>query len=1058
MSRKERKVVTVLFADLVGFTARSEELDPEDVEAILEPYHARLRTELERHGGTVEKFIGDAVMALFGAPVTREDDPERAVRAALAIRDAAAEEGFEVRIAVNTGEALVSVDARPEAGERMAAGDVVNTTSRLQAAAPVNGVLVGGPTERATRHVIVYRGHAPVEAKGKAAPVEVWEAVEARSSFGVDVRQHGSATLVGRAHELDVLAAALERARTTREPQLVTIVGVPGIGKSRLVWELFQLVDADPELITWRQGRCLPYGEGVSFWALGEMVKAHAGILETDAPELVEEKLAAVAPETRLQRQLRPLVGLAAEQDVGGDRRIEAFAAWREFLEEIAEEGPLVLVFEDLHWADEGLLDFVDHLVDWARGVPLLVVCSARPELLDRRPGWGGGKLNAQTLALTPLADADSARLIGELLGPTLLPAETQAALLERAGGNPLYAEQYALLYREGGAVEGVPLPESVQGIVAARLDGITSEEKRLLQEAAVVGKVFWTGALERGGLDDLLHGLERKEFVRRERRSSVEGQEEYAFRHVLVRDVAYGQIPRADRAERHLTVAGWLESLGRPEDHADMLAHHYAAALDLARATGADPGPLVERARLAFRAAGDRAFSLNAFDAAVAHYRRVLELAEEGDHPTLFYRYGFALFSVFGTGAEELARAVEGGLATGDLETAVEAQISLVVHAWNRGDRALADAHLERAEELAAGLAASRAKAHVLAAVSRYRMLAGRHEEAIRAGEEALAMAAQLGADEIRMNSLTSVGPALAATGDYEGGRAALEEAIELGNRIRHPDVTRSYNNLASTIAQHGDLRRCAELHREAFELGERLGHGPWVRWLRGELAADAFYLGDWDSVLSTAERYEREAAAGDPHYLLHALYAYRSLIRIARGESEGALADAARAVELGREARDPQALEPGLSCSIYISVVVGRHEEARERLDELLADPRLTRYAYEPEPTWAAHQLGRGDELLEAIEANPESRWKSASLAAFRGDPLEGADLYGEGGFLPAEALVRRWTAERLLADGKGAEAEEQLELALAFWRSVGATRYVAEAEALRAQAATA
>ena len=1057
MARKERKVVTVLFADLVGFTARAEELDPEDVEAILEPYHARLRTELERHGGTVEKFIGDAVMALFGAPVTHEDDPERAVRAALAIRDAAAEDGFEVRVAVNTGEALVSIDARPEAGEKMAAGDVVNTTARLQAAAPVNGVLVGGPTERATRHVIAYRRHAPVEAKGKAEPIEVWEAVEARSRFGVDVRQHGSATLVGRAHELDVLAAALERARTTREPQLVTIVGVPGIGKSRLVWELFQIVDAEPELITWRQGRCLPYGDGVSFWALGEMVKAHAGILETDAAERVEKKLADVAPEPRLQRQLRPLVGLATEQEVGGDRRVEAFAAWREFLEGIAEEGPLVLVFEDLHWADEGLLDFVDHLVDWARGVPLLVVCSARPELLDRRPGWGGGKLNAQTLALTPLADADSARLIGELLGQTLLPAATQAALLERAGGNPLYAEQYALLYREGGAVEGLPLPESVQGIVAARLDGISPGEKLLLQEAAVVGKVFWTGALQRDGLEGLLHGLERKEFVRRERRSSVEDQEEYAFRHVLVRDVAYGQIPRANRAERHLAAADWLESLGRPVDHADMLAHHYAAALDLARAIGTDPGPLVERARLAFRAAGDRAFSLNAFDAAVAHYQRVVELAEEAD-PTLFYRYGFALFSVFGTGAEELARAVDGGLAAGDLETAVEAQISLVTQAWNRGDRELADAHLERAEELAAGLTASRAKAHALATVSRYRMLAGRYEDAIRVGEEALAMAAQLGADEIRMNALSSVGPALAATGDYGAGRATLEEAIELGDRIRHPDVTRSYNNLASIVAQHGDVRRCAELHREAFELGERLGHGPWVRWLRAELAADAYFLGDWDTVLSTAERYEQEAAAGDPHYLLHSLYAFRSLIRLACGESEEALADAARALEVGREARDPQALQPGLSCSIYISVVLGRHDEARECLDELLADRALTRYAYEPELPWAALQLGRGDELLEAIEANPESRWKTASLAAFRGDPLEAADLYGEGGFLPAEALVRRWTAERLLAEGKGAEAEEQLDLALAFWRSVGATRYVAEAEALRAQAATA
>ena len=1053
MARKERKIVAVLFADLVGFTTRAEELDPEDVEAILEPYHARVRAELERHGGTVEKFIGDAVMALFGAPVAHEDDPERAVRAALAIREAALEDGFEVRIAVNTGEALVSIDARPEAGEKMAAGDVVNTAARLQAAAPVNGVLVGEATERATRGVIVYREHEPVAAKGKAEPVPVWEAVEARSRFGVDVRQHGGAPLVGRARELDVLTGALERARNEREPQLVTIVGVPGIGKSRLVWELFQVVDADPELITWRQGRCLPYGEGVSFWALGEMVKAHAGILETDPPGVVERKLA----EAGGGAQLRPLVGLSADADLGGDRRVEAFASWRAFFEAIAEKGPLVLVLEDLHWADEGLLDFVDHLADWARGVPLLIVCSARPELLDRRPGWGGGKLNAQTLALTPLADADSARLIGELLGQALLPAETQAALLERAGGNPLYAEQYALLYRERGSVEELPLPETVQGIVAARLDGLSIEEKRVLQDAAVIGKVFWTGALRGEQLDELLHGLARKEFVRRERRSSVEGQEEYAFRHVLVRDVAYGQIPRAERAQRHQAVAEWLESLARPEDHADMLAHHYAAALDLARAAGAETGPLGERAGAAFRAAGDRALLLNAFEAAAVHYQRVVELTGEDD-PLFLYRYGFALFSVFGAGEEQLSRAVDGALAAGDPETAAEAQIQLAVSAWNRGDRELTDARLAVAEEIADGLTESRAKAHVLETASRYQMLAGRYEEAIRLGEQALAMAAELGADEIRMNALTSVGPALASSGDYEAGRAALEQAIELGRGFGYPDVLRSYNNLASVVAQHGDLRRGSELHRDAVELSTSFGHGPWVRWIRGELAWDAYFLGDWNLVISTAERFEEEAAAGDPHYLLPSLHAQRSLIRITRGDVDGALRDAARALEQGREARDPQALEPGLSCSVYVDVLAGRHERAQELLDEMIGDPRLTRYAYEPELAWAAIRVGRGDELLRGIERNPESLWRTASLALFRGDLLEAADLYSEGGHLPGDAFMRLWAAQELLAEGRPAEAEEQLDLALAFWRSVDATRYIAEAEALRARAGTA
>jgi class 3 adenylate cyclase/tetratricopeptide (TPR) repeat protein len=906
--RKERKVVTVLFADLVGFTARSEQLDPEDVEAILEPYHARLRAELERHGGTVEKFIGDAVMAIFGAPVGREDDAERAVRAALAIRDAAADGGFEVRIGVNTGEALVSVDARPEAGDKMAAGDVVNTAARLQSAAPVNGILVGDATERATRHVIAYGDHEPIEAKGKAEPVAVWEAVEARSRFGVDVRQHGGARLVGRERELDALGSALERARGQREPQLVTIVGVPGIGKSRLVWELFQVVDRDPELITWRQGRCLPYGEGVSFWALGEMVKAHAGILETDQPEEVEGKLDEAVGDARLARHLRPLVGLSADQELGGDRRVEAFAAWRELFERIADEGPLVLVFDDLHWADDGLLDFVDHLAEWARGVPLLVLCSARPELHERRPGWGGGKLNAQTLALAPLADSDAARLIGELLGQALLPAETQAALLERAGGNPLYAEQYALLYRERGSAERLPLPDTVQGIVAARIDGLPPGEKRVLQDAAVVGKVFWTGALgaDRHELNQRLHALERKEFVRRERRSSVEEEDEYAFRHVLVRDVAYGQLPRADRAERHVAAAGWLESLGRAQDHADLLAHHYASALDLTRAAGGDAAPLADRAGTAFCAAGDRALSLNAFASAVAHYGRALELAGEDD-ASLLFRYGVARFHSAEEGEDELSRSVEALLAAGDAESAVEAQVLLVELAWKRGDRQTTDERLEQVERIASGLETSRAKAYALSTASRFHMLAGQSAEAVRLGETALAMATELALDELRIHALTNVGPARAHLGDLPRGIANLEEALAIGKPLGSPEVLRSYVNLAASVANAGDIRRCDELHREALELANRLGHAPSLRFLTAELASNAYFLGNWQTVLDTAGTYEAEAAAGRPHYLLQSLLTLRSAVRLARGDLEGGLSDAVRALALGREVGRP-------------------------------------------------------------------------------------------------------------------------------------------------------
>jgi class 3 adenylate cyclase len=619
-TREERKVVTVLFADLVGFTSRAEQLDPEDVRAVLAPYWERLRRELERRGGTVEKFIGDAVMALFGAPTAHDDDPLRAVGAALAIRDWARDEAdVQVRIAVNTGEALVLLGARPSEGEGMAAGDVVNTTARLQAAAPVNGVLVGETTYRATRDVVEYREHDAVAAKGKAEPIPVWEAVQVRSRLGMDV-ERATLPLVGRTRELGVIVDAFDRARADREPQLVTLVGVPGIGKSRLVGEFLSRLEQDPELIWWRQGRALPYGEGVSFWALADMVKAQAGIDENDDDRTAAAKLRA-SVETYVDEDERDWVLDQLLPLVGGERTGsgESAPAWRRYFEGLAEARPLVAVFEDMHWADDGLLDFIDHLVEWATGVPLLVIATARPELLDRRPAWGGGKLNVSTIALTPLSDQEAAAIIHGVLEQSALPVETQQALVERAGGNPLYAEQFARLYMERGTADDLPMPENVQGLIAARLDGLGPEEKRVMQDAAVFGKVFWAGALRAD--EQTLHSLERKGMLRRERRSAVAGETQYAFRHVLVRDVAYGQIPRAQRGEKHLRAADWIEGLGRVEDHAELVAHHLEEALELGL-------EIADRARRAFALAGERAEALAAWPSAERYYRQALDLA----------------------------------------------------------------------------------------------------------------------------------------------------------------------------------------------------------------------------------------------------------------------------------------------------------------------------------------------------------------------------------------------------------------------------------------------
>ena len=610
--REERKIVTVLFCDLVGFTARSERTDPEDVRARLRPYHDLLRDRIEAYGGVVEKFIGDAVMAVFGAPVAHEDDAERAVRSGLSILESLDELNatdptlsLEVRIGINTGEALVSLDARPEQGEGIVTGDVVNTAARIQSAAPVDGVAVGEDTYRATKRVFEWDELEPIDAKGKSAPVAVRRPLRPVARFGSDVIRTHTTPFVGRDVERSLLAGLLDRAIRDRTVQLVTVVGEPGVGKSRQVAELLGDVDRRTELVRWRQGRCLPYGDGIAFWALGEIVKAHAGIFESDTPEVTRDKLRAVLPDgdegAWLEERLLPLVGLEAATLV---ERAESFSAWRTFLESIAERVPTVLVVEDLHWADLALLDFLEHLVEHASGVPLFVLATARPELADRAPGWAGGVRNATTITLSPLSETDAARLVSGLLEQTLLPAELQRAIVDRAGGNPLYAEEVVRLLRDRGllddpdALADLPLPETIQALIASRLDTLSPERKSLLQDASVLGKVFWSGAVAAvGGTPHEqvavgLHELERRELVRQSRTSAVEGERELAFWHALVRDVAYGQIPRPQRAQKHLAAADWIESRAgaRVEDVADLLAHHLGEAVSLYEAVGERP------------------------------------------------------------------------------------------------------------------------------------------------------------------------------------------------------------------------------------------------------------------------------------------------------------------------------------------------------------------------------------------------------------------------------------------------------------------------------------
>jgi class 3 adenylate cyclase len=615
---QQRRTVTVVFCDLVGSTAAADGADVEDVQRRLSSYHQIVRERIEAFGGVVEKFVGDAVMAVFGAPTAHEDDAERAVRAGLSILEVVDDlDGIHVRVGINTGEALVALDARPEAGESFVIGDMVNTAARLQSAAPIDAAVVGEATYRATDRVFEYAELEPFTAKGKTEPVALWQALAAKSRFGTDLMRNLDVPMVGRSVELATLVNAFERA-DAGQLQLVTVVGEAGVGKSRLVAELFAHIDRQPTLVTWRQGRCLPYGDGIAYWALAEIVKAHLGIYDGDTDEDVRAKLGQLEDAglpVWVIASLTALLGLPGAET--GDRNA-TFDAWRQFFELMTEEQPAVVVVEDLHWADPLLLDFLEHLADWPGTSRLLLLGTARPELLSHRPTWTAGLANAATVRLTSLSAADTEQLLSAL-GSAQLPDDLRAEVIERSGGNPLYAEELVRMLRDRAAARPgretdasaglTTLPETVQALIAARIDTLAPTERDILHTAAVVGKVFWTGAVAAlldqtaAEVDPVLRTLARRDMVRPMRRSTVPGDQEWAFTHVLIRDVAYQQQLREVRAARHLAAAEWLIDTNgeRVRDVSEILVHHTALAVELAdaiadRSLSAGARPLLRR------------------------------------------------------------------------------------------------------------------------------------------------------------------------------------------------------------------------------------------------------------------------------------------------------------------------------------------------------------------------------------------------------------------------------------------------------------------------------
>jgi class 3 adenylate cyclase len=620
----ERRIVTVIFVDLVGFTSRAERLDPEDVRAVLTPYHQRVRREIESFGGVVEKFIGDAVMGVFGASFAHGDDAERAVRAALVIRDCVGELAggdLQIRVAVNTGEAVVSRNARPALGESMVAGDVVNTAARLQTAAPVNGVVVGEETYRETREAIEYERAEPVIAKGKEHPVEAWVAMQPRTNAGE--RAIAVSSIVGRESELAILRALWQLATRERLPHLVTIFGPAGVGKSTLAGEFARATDGEARVI---RGRSLPYRESGAYGSLATQLMQLSGVFESDAAPVVAAKLRTRTKSLLAGRDADPelvaahlgaLVGL--ENGSHAPDRESLFASARLFLESAAREQPTVLVFEDIHWADASLLDFIETLAARVRDLPLLLVTLSRPELLDTRPGWAAG-LSAYTALTVPRLGDEQAR---ELAARKLGDAEGLDEVIRVAEGNPLFIEQLAATIEETASGS---LPTSVRALVAARLDALPRGERAVLIDAAVVGKVFWTGAVaaissEQADLAVVLSELERRDLVRREDRSIMEGQEQFGFTHILIRDVAYDLLPRTERARRHALIAEFFESSSGVSGEAiGAIARHW-------RDAGNHPRAVDQLVR-----AADQAERGWAKDHAVLLYRQALELVPEDD------------------------------------------------------------------------------------------------------------------------------------------------------------------------------------------------------------------------------------------------------------------------------------------------------------------------------------------------------------------------------------------------------------------------------------------
>jgi class 3 adenylate cyclase/tetratricopeptide (TPR) repeat protein len=1042
----ERRLVSVLFADLVGFTSLSESRDAEEVRELLSRYFDTCRRLVGLYGGVVEKFIGDAVMAVWGTPVATEDDAERAVRTALdlvaavqALGQEIGAEGLRARAGVLTGEAAVNLAAK---GEGMVAGDLVNTASRVQSVAEPGSVLVGDATRRATEGTVVYEPAGSFELKGKEGETALWRALRVVSGRGGALKSEGlEAPFVGRERELRQIKDLFHVCAEEGRAQLVSVTGIAGIGKSRLAWEFYKYFDGIAQTVYWHRGRCLAYGEGVTYWALGDMVRWRCGVAEDDPPDEAFQKLQAALEEHLLDPEERRFVESRLAQLLGlgegaSHERQDLFAAWRLFFERLADTYPTVLAFEDMQWADSSLLDFVEYLLEWSRDKPLFVVTLARPELLEKRPTWGAGHRNFTSLYLEPLSgQAMQELLIGLVPG---LPPSLRTQILERAEGVPLYAVETVRMlldrglvvpdgssYRVVGEIGLLEVPETLHTLIAARLDGLSAEERRLLGDAAVLGKTFTPQALsalsglEPDPLAALLTGLVRREVLglQSDPRSPEQGQ--YTFLQDLLRHVAYETLPKRERREKHLAAADFLSATLGEEEVAEVVASHLLDAYRL-DPDAPESEPLRRQAHESLLRAGQRAASLGASTEARRYFEQAAELASEPvEQAAAFSRAGeMALAAGETERSEELfGQAIQLYETAGDRHAAARASTWLALAEQRSGRIEQAIQRMEEAYALVGEDEPDADLAFLILDLGAAHFFAGNPERAAELTERGLDLAEALQQPEqlVRGWNIKAV---LISPRRPEEARALFRHVLEtaLAHEL-YEGASRSCANLSDLSLRRDQYAESLDYLEQALTIARRIGHRPYEWFALSEMTYALTMLGRWREALARLAELPDEQL-GKNSMLFSPLSGILE-IHLQHGELDRARQLLSRYEELGRsgDAQAEGAYQPALAA---VRSVEGDHRAALAAAEQAFATRESLGIANQGAKLGFLHALesaralgdeAKVNELLEVVEALPAGLrppFLEATAHRFRAH-LAGDDPGADRHFTTAEAGLR-------------------------------------------------